>query len=561
MKKISVVLFLAVAGLLSAKAENQVEVKSKVKEVTVFTSGAQVTRSGNFEIKAGVSEVVFEGVSPYINPVSLQAKGRGEFVILDVRHNIKYPEPIAVNNELPVDIRKKIVLVSDSLTDINFDLQQVTERIHSLTMEKGMITNNPLMKGEGKSDSIPVLKDAMILFRERLEDINKETIKAKRTEYVVREVQTRLQNRLNELRNYTAHIKQPKQDNIQQVIITVNANQSTSGKLEITYAVSNAGWTPSYDLRAKDINSPVELTYKAQVYQNTGEEWNNVNLTLSNNNPNQSKVKPNLPIWYLNYYQPAPQPGTSYNGQTTAEIAVAKSRKLEEKTLSADVDDMMDKFEPAQTSEMYSQMVQNFTNAKFEISLPYTIEPDGKYHYVAVQNSKLPSKYFHYVVPKLDNDAFLIAKVTDWEKLNLLPGNANIFFDGTYIGQTVLNPTVLADTLELALGRDKGINIERKKEADKERDKLIGSEKIKTVAYELKIKNKHQVPINLIVEDQIPISQIQDIKVKLEEAKDGKHNEKTGALTWDINMKAGENRTLGFSYSITYDGDRTLSNL
>ncbi len=561
MKKLAVVLVIVVASIFSTQAENQVEVKSKVKAVTVFTSGAQVTRSGTFEIKAGVTEVVFEGVSPDINPASIQAKGRGEFIILDVRHNIKYPEPAAISNELPNDIKRKIERVSDSLTDVNFDLQQVMERIHSLAMEKGMITNNPLMKGEGKSDSIPVLKDAMVLFRERLEDINKETIKAKRIEHEVKQVQSRLQKRLNELRNYTAHIKQPKQDKVQQVIITVNAEKVTFGRLEISYAVSNAGWSPSYDLRAKDINSPVELTYKAQVYQNTGEEWNNVSLTLSSNNPNESKVKPNLPIWYLNYYQPVTNTGGNIKYESKAREVVEDMKDEEIYAPSAVNNGMLDMMEPAKNSDMYSQMVQNFTNVKFDISLPYTIESDGKYHFVAVQNSKLPSKYFHYLVPKLDNDAFLVAKVTDWEKLNLLPGKANIFFDGTYIGQTTLNPTILADTLELALGRDKGINIERKKEEDKERDKLLGSEKIKTMAYEIKIKNKHQVPIHLILEDQIPISRIQDIKVKLEEAKDAMHNDKTGALTWNVNIKGGESKKLGFTYSVTYDGDRTLGSL
>lgn len=559
MKKLSF-LFLLIAGVLTAQAEEQKTVHSKVKAVTVFTNGAQVTRQGTFQIPTGVTELVFEGVSASINPSSIQAKGKGEFTILDVRHNIKYPEPVASSNELPLDIRKKIQLVEDSLTDTNFDYQEITERIRSLAMEKGMITNNPLMKGEGKSDSIPVLKDAMILFRERLEDINKKTVQAQREEFKIKKLQAELQGRLAELRNYSAHIKKPEQKAIQQVIVTVNTNKLTNGRMDITYAVNGAGWVPSYDLRAKDVNSPVELTYKAQVYQNTGEEWKNVDLTLSTNDPNQSKIKPVLPVWYLNYYTPRPAARNMATIGSTAPAGMYQSEKtLDEKQKLEE--DMYESLGNADNSAMYSSMVQNFTNVKFDISLPYTIESDGKYHFVAVQSSDLKSKYIHYVVPKLDADAFLIAKVTDWEKLNLLPGKANIFFDGTYIGQTTINPNMLTDTLDLALGRDKGISIQRTKEKDKEREKLIGSDRIKTVAYEIKIKNSHSTNINLVVEDQIPISQNEEIKVKLEETGGAKHNEKMGYLVWDTKLKAGETKKLGFTYTITYDSNRQLSNL
>lgn len=559
MKKLAI-LFLILSGVFIAQAEEQKEVNSKVKAVTVFTNGAQVTRSGNFQLPIGVTELVFEGVSPSINAASLQAKGKGEFIILDVRHNIKYPEPVTNTNELPEDIRKKIKVVEDSLTDVNFDVQEINERIRSLAMEKGMITNNPLMKGGGRSDSIELVKDAMVLFRDRLQDINIQTIKAQREQHKAQQLQSKLQVRLNDLRNYTAHIKKPTKGPIQQVIVTVSAEKSTYGKMDVTYAVSGAGWVPMYDLRAKDVNSPVELTYKAQVYQNTGEEWKSVDLTLSSNNPNQSNAKPHLPVWYLNYYQPRTIMNQVYTGATNPSIAMDQEL-MDDVLEKKKTEDLYNNLPAADNSSMYSAMVQNFTNVRFSISIPYTIESDGKYHFVAVQKTDLKSKYFHYAVPRLDSDAFLIAKVSDWEKLNLLPGQANIFFDGTYIGQTAINPSILTDTLELAFGRDRGVNIQRTKEKDIERDKLIGSDKIKTRTYAIKVKNNHSTPINLVIEDQIPISQNEEIKVKLEAAADAKHNEKSGYLIWDTKLKAGETRQLGFSYTVSYDGNKQLSNL
>ena len=214
---------------------------------------------------------------------------------------------------------------------------------------------------------------------------------------------------------------------------------------------------------------------------------------------------------------------------------------------------------PAQSAANYSQLVETMANVMFEISLPYSIPSDGATHIVSVKTSNLPATYYHYLVPKIESEAFLLAKVTGWEELNLLPGSANVFYEGTFVGETVLNPAVINDTLDLAFGRDNGITVTRTKLPVKESNKLIGNDITKTITYELRMKNNKSKALNLVVEDQIPLSQNQGIKVEMKDAGKADYNTQTGLLKWNLSVNSKEYKTLKFSYEVTYNKDMPLS--
>ena len=559
MKKLITGILLTIVSAVFAT--NEKPVKSNVKNVTVFLQGAQVYRNAYINLSPGTTELVFENVSPYINPKSIQAGGKGSFIIMEVKHDIKYPEPKEETGELPKEIVQQIKILEDTLQEQSFDWDELGDRKFSLNMEKDMILKNKLSRGEGKSDSLPMLIDAMDFFRKKLLDINEQLAKIKREEYKIAQTKNRINIRLAELRAYRDETEpEEKYEPIHRVIVTVSAEEAVSGSLDINYIVSNAGWSPSYDLRSGSSAAPVQLTYKANVYQNTGEEWNDIKLKLSTSNPNRSNTKPVLPTWYVNYF---------YQTTNGAEVqAVSKSIA----GMPSMVDDMyydMDEYKKredmvaelplAQSSANYAQMVETTTNVEFDIKLTYSIPSDGITHLVAVKSSDLPASYYHYLVPKLDKEAFLIAKVTGWEELNLLPGKANIFYEGTYVGETMLNAALLSDTMELALGRDHGITVTRTKLPDKERNKALGNDIEKTVTYELKMKNNKSNTLKLVVEDHIPVSQIEDIKVEMKDKGSAEYNDKTGLLKWNTSINSKENKTLAFTYIITYNKDMPLS--
>lgn len=536
-------------------AASEKKIKSNIKNVTVFTQGAQVFRSAPITLSPGVTQVVLTGISAQVNPASIQAGGKGNFIVLDVKHNVEYPEPLSPEaSKLPASVLREIKFLEDSVSDIGFSNDELEDKKSALLLEKDMILKNKLSKGEGKSDSLAVLKQAMEFFRLKLDDINTQLNRISRQERKNKIAQERIAARLSDLRMYKEKEEDPKKyapDN--QIIVTVSADEVVSGVIEASYMVTTAGWVPSYDLRSSTALAPMQLTYKANVFQNTGEDWNDVKLKLSTSNPNKGNIKPELPVWYLNYY--TGKPATIMGGARAPSTLNSIRETNEEKDLRKKFDDLS----AAQSAANYSQLIETMTNVEFSIKLDYNIPSDGIHHMVSVKTAELPANYFHYLVPKMESEAFLIAKVTGWEELNLLPGNANVFFDGSYVGATVLNPSVINDTLQLALGRDNGIVVTRKKLPVKESNKLLGNEITRTMAYEIRMKNNKGRLINLVVEDQIPVSQNKDIKVELKEKGKADYNDAIGLLKWTINVDPKESKTLKFAYDVTFNKEMPLS--
>ncbi len=530
-----------------SKANILKPVKSKVDHVTVFLSGAQVFRTAQFSISKGISTIIFDGVSAHINPSSIQVSGQGNYTILEVKHDIHYPEPDAPLT-LPNKIIREIHLLEDSINITNYQKEELIMNRQAFEQEKTLLAANKIIRGEGHSDTMPVLREAMAYYRQQMQNINHELIKNKIGQSDVNKKLERMQARLSSLRNYNAHQGHPEDPDklpSHQVQVTIMADAAIQGKMTINYLVQGAGWSPKYDIRASDIQSPVTLVYKANIYQNTGIDWTGVKLTLSTANPNQNNSKPVMPVWYINYYM-ARNASTSNVWEEKA-MEVADSQTA---TSAGNVN--------KDALAEYATISETIGNFEFEIKQVYDIPTDGISHAVSVLNQELAADFYHYLVPKYDQSAFLMAKVIGWEEMSLLPGSANIYYAGTYIGQTTLNPAALNDTLELSLGRDKSITAKRSKLKDKEREEMIGNDRKKTIAYELTIRNNKSYAVNLIIEDQIPVALANDIKVKLIDDGGAKYNGDTGFLNWKVTLAAKDNQNIRFTYSIKYNSEKSL---
>jgi uncharacterized protein (TIGR02231 family) len=527
---------------------NETTVSSKIKNVTVFLNGAQVFRKANLKLKKGINEVIFDSISSNINANSIQVKGKGNYTILDTKYKVVNPTANTTPPKIPKSILRIIQTIQDSLDLVNFDLEDVKYKKDVLELEKQLLIGNKSMK----SDSLALLKDAMSFFREKYNNINSTLIKVKKQEYLLNKRKSKLQTRLNAINaeNSRKYVAQPAYSKYQ-IVVTVSADETSYGTIDVNYLVKNASWSPKYDLRASGINSPVELTYKANVYQNSGENWNNVKLTLSTNNPNKSKVKPVLPVWYLNYYTPgyANRKKDSYYGRS-AKMALTMDDEMAEKE---------EELSPAKNSAYYATMNANLTNIEFSISIPYTIPSDGQNHMVAVKNEKLDAKYQYYMVPKLDKDAFLVADVRGFEELSLLPAKANIYFEGTFIGETMINPDVMGDSLAVTLGRDERISIRRKLVKKEDKAKFMADNKIQYFTYELEVKNHRPNNVDIIIEDHIPVPNNEEIKVGLLASGKAKYIESTGMLSWKFNLPSKQNKKMEFKYSVQFDKDKRLA--
>jgi len=259
----------------------------------------------------------------------------------------------------------------------------------------------------------------------------------------------------------------------------------------------------------------------ANVQQNSGINWTGVPLTLSTSNHSESNVKPELSPWYISLNQVYRKQQVQY-GYSNAQAPIADAdvmseivrtnsaptRKAEVKSLS--VDD-------------YTTITENILRMEYEIKLQYNIESDNQPHRVVVTEKEVPMQLQFAAVPKLCTDAFLLANVTGWEDLNIIPGAARIYFDGMYVGEVLLNTGNIGDTLAINLGRDKGIIVQRKK-----------------------VKDKTNQP---------------DIKVTLVNQDRAEHEESTGKLKWQIKLGSKETKKISFTYEVRYPKNKVVYGL
>ncbi|NJM26224.1 MAG: DUF4139 domain-containing protein [Bacteroidia bacterium] len=192
------------------------------------------------------------------------------------------------------------------------------------------------------------------------------------------------------------------------------------------------------------------------------------------------------------------------------------------------------------------------TNVEYTIDEPITVKSDGELRTTEMVAYDLKAIYEYYCAPKLDDDAFLTAKVLDWDTYNFMEGEASLFFEGKFIGKSILDTRNTSDTLTLSLGRDANVLVTREKVRDVSSRQFIGSNQKAVFAYDIQVRNKKALPVSIVIEDQVPITTDKDIDVtKLEDSK-GDFNELTGAVKWRKTIAAGKTEKIKLAYAVRY---------
>ena len=535
------VIILLSFALQSLAQEHSVSITPTIKDVTVFLNRAQLNTTATVELKTGNNEIRLENQTVYLDPQSIQVSGKGYFTILSVVHEkdfIKQEIKPAIIQELQDSIDHYAMLV-----DFTNQMNEV------LNKEEQMILANQKIKGQNTNLTAKELEDMADFFKDRMEEIREDIIDNK---IKIKKFNTKLNNFTNQQNEYNRGKSQPSST----IIVTVSAKNALTGTLQTSYIVTNAGWSPSYDLRSKDTKSPVQLAYKAQVYQSTGYDWNNVRLTLSTTNPSVGGTKPELSNWYLDIYDPG-----KYNSKALRTMSAPSSvaNSFQDKKSKEIEDDLM--AGGLMSSADFTTEVITTLSVNFDIAIPYTIPSGGKGKQVDIKNIDLPAIYEYAVVPKLDLSAFLLARIINWDGFNILSGDANVYFEGTYVGKTYIDVANSTDTLDISLGRDTRIVVERNIISDFASKKLIGLNRKEEYGYELVIRNTKKDPVTITVEDQYPISKNSLLTVELIEASGAVNNAVTGELDWKLTLAPAETKKIILKYSVKYPKDKKVSGL
>ncbi|WP_282135941.1 DUF4139 domain-containing protein [Seonamhaeicola maritimus] len=668
--------------------------QSSVKKVTVYVNGAQITRSAKVSLSSGTTEFTFDKLSPKIQEGSIQISGLNQASILSINYGINY-----INKQ---DRSENVTAFHNKIDGLNYAIQVEENLIAGFEEELKLIEGNRRLGNENQVVSLEKLQQFTAYYRKRVTEIKGQIFKSIKKKHLLNKEIKEINQQLTELNV---------DDKIQTGEIKVKLNSEISQQLHliIKYNVTDAGWFPVYDLKADKINTPLQLNYKAHIYQKTGNNWDNVNLILSTGDPNTNNLKPDLKPKYLNFisrysnynsgsttknynykYNPfiqsvsgvitdntgLPLPGAnviikgtntgtvtdfdgkfninagdgqeleiSYLGFVTENIPIHSSNinlSLQEDAAELDevvvmgygtkrksdmtgavssinmnslqgsisgvkirgassvskksnplvvVDGLvtnyndfskmdqsiiasMEVLKDANASAIYGSrgrngvivvttkkdiltsngdiIEQGITNQRFEIKKVYSIPSDGDLTVINIDTYKVPASYSYFSAPIINENVFLTAKIGDWEQYNLLPGEANIYFEGSFSGKTNINPQATTDSLTVSLGVDPNVVVKRTTLNNFKKTASIGSSKTLNKAFEIEVKNNKSSTVNLILMDRIPVSQNKDIKIDDIDSGSSEYDTKKGILKWDLKLQSHTSEKFKLSYSVKY---------
>ncbi|PZO28469.1 MAG: hypothetical protein DCF13_08965 [Flavobacteriaceae bacterium] len=538
MKKISI-LFLLFSAI--SFAQKPIFTTAKVKSATVYFNAAELSQTTSVNLPAGTSEIVIKNVADYLNESTVQIGAPSSVTVLSVQFTQNYISEYEIDETNPA-IKK----VRDSISWTEKEIKKIQIDVYSHQQTIALLDGNQNVAGANSGLNVTELMKLVDYYKAKRTELDNNIV-------ALKEKETKLGQKLSALKSKLEINTQKEEKNSKgKLIIQVMNEIAGLVNLDINYITNTASWQPFYDLRADNVNSPINMMYKAQVTQWTGIDWKKVNLTLSSGNPNQNNQAPILSSWFLRYGNPEVYYDDYESKSNTLQEVVAEGYNRAAKK---------DKNKGYFGRAIEADIKENQLNVSFDIDIPYDILSNSKPHSVALKDIKLPATYKYYAAPRVEKEAFLLAEINDYSKYNLLPGEANIIFEGMYVGKTNINPNQTSDTLNLSMGRDKKVSIKREKVVDKSGTKFLSSKKEQTFTFDITVRNNKKEIVNMLLKDQYPLSTDKEIEVELLESNNAKENKETGILTWDLKLNPNETKKIRISYKVKYPKDKVIDNL
>lgn len=545
-KKFLVLATLCFGCLFTLHAQKQVS--AKLDSVTVFLRGATLYHSANATLKSGSQEIVIDGLSPDIALNSLKVQANG--VLISAMEFEK-------DYITPKEETSKLKKLSDSL---DFYQKQLQEARDELTVHQHllkMLTDGTLNNMEKKDGTVTVaeINANMELY----------TSKAKTLQSSINQDNKKIEKLVETVNRLKMQINQDKQDSDVEtgvVYLSISVPNNVTTVFNISYYTEDAGWQPHYDINIPGLDKPITMQAKAEVQQETGLDWSNVRLTLSNARPNRTNTVPVFRTWFLRFAR-----------NYSADMSDARSNRASNYVSSSNVSAALSSCEGVTATdgtnkkvvstrmEDYISIDEQDVHVNYKIAVPYNIPGNGNEQLVDLVNYNLEAEYNYYCAPKLSNETYLIATLSGLEKYNLLSGYATVTFNNTFVGETYLNPNSTQDKVTLTLATDPRVTVKRELQRDYSSTKHVGSTTTETRSYLITVRNNQNRNAKLTLKEQYPISNDKDIEVKLVEMKPTAtyNKEDIGVLTWELDLSSGETRTFVVTYSVKYPKDRTLA--
>ena len=553
MKRYSLFAFLFLLSANLFFAQKPIYTKAKVTAVKVYRNSAELQNTVSFSIPSGISEIVIGNISEEINEKTIQIGVNSKNIsILSSQFTSDYSTDFKMDTTNPQikKVNDSIKIVENLISKNRIELDANKKAVELLDK------NQTVLVGSNSSNVAQLTQLTEFYTNKRIELENKlVSLKTKGDD---------LSKKLSRLKSSLKTKEQKEAEEFADGVIVLKLMSPTAGniKLNINYLTDNVSWKPYYEIKADKISAPLDVTFKAIVKQNTGLDWKGVKLTLINGNSSRNNYAPTVSPWFI--YARSPKEREIQREEITSKSAAIRIRGMGSVN-AAEYDDQYKELEGRAEGVAVGyagfNVNTNELNTSYDIDIPYDILSNNEDHLISLYQQKIPADYQYFTAPNYNREAYLLAKIKDFNKYNLVSAPASIIFENMYIGETRISPDQTNNEMNITLGSDPKINIRREEVQDKSGEKFLSSYREKVITYDLVIKNNKKEQISIEVKDRFPLSNNEAVKIELLDKSGAAKDDEKGFLTWNIKLSPSETKKLRVSYKVRYPKDYTINGL
>ena len=553
MKRYSLFAFLFLLSANLFFAQKPIYTKAKVTAVKVYRNSAELQNTVSFSIPSGISEIVIGNISEEINEKTIQIGVNSKNIsILSSQFTSDYSTDFKMDTTNPQikKVNDSIKIVENLISKNRIELDANKKAVELLDK------NQTVLVGSNSSNVAQLTQLTEFYTNKRIELENKlVSLKIKGDD---------LSKKLSRLKSSLKTKEQKEAEEFADGVIVLKLMSPAAGniKLNINYLTDNVSWKPYYEIKAEKISAPLDVTFKAIVKQNTGLDWKGVKLTLINGNSSRNNYAPTVSPWFI--YARSPKEREIQREEIASKSAAIRIRGMGSVN-AAEYDDQYKELEGRAEGVAVGyagfNVNTNELNTSYDIDIPYDILSNNEDHLISLYQQKIPADYQYFTAPNYNREAYLLAKIKDFSKYNLVSAPASVIFENMYIGETRVSPDQTNNEMNITLGNDPKISIRREEVQDKSGEKFLSSYREKVITYDLVIKNNKKEQISIEVKDRFPLSNNEAVKIEVLDKSGAAKDDEKGFLTWNIKLSPSETKKLRVSYKVRYPKDYPINGL
>lgn len=529
--------------------DRHMPIETQITAVTVYTDRALVTRQGHINLTGTERELTVSNLPTTLDPASIRVSGKGSVAVK--------LQGVTVDRQYTIaPVADRIAQLTAQIEQLGADKRRLQSQIDTLKLQSNFVQGLREKTQESFSRSLARQQIGLTDTQNFLDFIGTKT-----TEYAfagedLRQQQQQIDKLLQSLRLQLEEVETPSSKESFDITIVIEPAGVGEFQLELSYVVDRAHWTPLYDLRVQSTIQAIQLNYLAEIVQTTGEDWSDVSLILSTAKPGLGTLPPKLDPWYIDL--PAPvmmmrrRSVSAKSAEMMMEISAAAPMSVGGSFEPlGEADNMLAQEYTAET--VVAEISQQGSVVTFQLGGGGNIPSDGNPHKVTIFNDNFPCQFEYIAMPRLVSFAYLQAKAKNRpDGATLLPGKANIFRDDVFVGTSNLENIAPGQEFKLNLGIDEGIKIDRElSERQVDKTFLAGNRRI-TYAYRLGVTNLLNLATRIQINDQIPHSRNEQIKIKLIKINPQIQLGELGRLTWELDLPANKKIEINYQFSIEH---------